>query len=87
VSRWWADALAVLRARPTRLSLKGSWIAPHPPPPTHPQPPTLTPRRQIILGDHPEWADHVRVGISTNFNKLCGMEMCQVRAFQLGRWL
>jgi hypothetical protein len=29
------------------------------------------------LGSHPEWADHVRVGVSTNFNKLCGMEMCQ----------
>lgn len=34
--------------------------------------------KQVVLGDHPDWADNVRVGVSTNFNKLCGMEMCQV---------
>ena len=31
-----------------------------------------------MLGDHKGWADNVRVGVSTNFNKLCGMQSCQV---------
>jgi hypothetical protein len=33
--------------------------------------------KQLVLGDgRDSWADHVRVGVSTNFNKLCGMDMC-----------
>ena len=34
--------------------------------------------KQIILGDRTSPADaaRVRVGVSTNFNKLCGMEAC-----------
>lgn len=31
----------------------------------------------MILGSHPEWAPNVRLGVSTNYNKLCGMGACQ----------
>jgi hypothetical protein len=34
------------------------------------------PHRQQSLGDHPEWAGNVRMGVSTNFNKLCGRSSC-----------
>lgn len=32
--------------------------------------------RQRVLGQHPEWAPNVRIGVSTNYNKLCGMGAC-----------
>jgi hypothetical protein len=33
--------------------------------------------RQVILGANPQWAPNVRLGVSTNYNKLCGMGACQ----------
>jgi hypothetical protein len=37
----------------------------------------LLPCRQVILGNNPQWAPNVRIGVSTNYNKLCGMGACQ----------
>ncbi|KAF6266260.1 hypothetical protein COO60DRAFT_1669582 [Scenedesmus sp. NREL 46B-D3] len=33
--------------------------------------------KQVILGRNQQWAPNVRLGVSTNYNKLCGMGACQ----------
>ena len=33
----------------------------------------IPPCRKIVLGSNSQWAPNVRMGVSTNYNKLCGI--------------